>query len=97
MIIKNKKILVIGGAGFIGSHTVELLLKQNPKKIIIFDNLERGKISNLKIALKDPRVEIFKDGGDILKLDLLNEKHIIGFAIPNRSRRSKSNGIFIVI
>ena len=72
MIIKNKRILVIGGAGFIGSHTVELLLKQNPKKIIIFDNLERGKISNLELSLKDPRVEIFKDGGDILKLDLLN-------------------------
>lgn len=72
MIIKNKKILVIGGAGFIGSHTVELLLKQNPKKIIIFDNLERGKLSNLDFALRDSRVEVFKDGGDILKLDLLN-------------------------
>tara|TARA_Y100000768_G_scaffold387217_1_gene377763 strand:+ start:11381 stop:12334 length:954 start_codon:yes stop_codon:yes gene_type:complete len=72
MIIKNKRILVIGGAGFIGSHTVELLLKESPKKIIIFDNFERGKLNNLAKSLKDPRVELFKDGGDILKLDLLN-------------------------
>ena len=72
MIIKNKKILVIGGAGFIGSHTVELLLKESPKKIIIFDNFERGKLKNLSKSLKDPKVELFKDGGDILKLDLLN-------------------------
>ena len=72
MIIKNKRILVIGGAGFIGSHTVELLLKESPKKIIIFDNFERGKINNISKSLKDPRVELFKDGGDILKLDLLN-------------------------
>ena len=72
MKIKNKKILVIGGAGFIGSHTIELLLKEDPKKIIIFDNFERGKIDNLKLSLKDRRVEIFKDGGDILKSDLLN-------------------------
>ena len=53
-------------------HTVELLLKESPKKIIIFDNFERGKLNNLSKSLKDPRVELFKDGGDILKLDLLN-------------------------
>lgn len=72
MQIKGKKILVIGGAGFIGSHTVDLLLRENPKKIIIFDNFERGKIKNLEKSIKNPKVEIFKDGGDILKIDLLN-------------------------
>ena len=37
--IKNKKILVTGGAGFIGSLIVEVLVSESPKEIIGFDNL----------------------------------------------------------
>jgi nucleoside-diphosphate-sugar epimerase len=37
--MKNKKILITGGAGFIGSHLVESFLKMNCKKIVILDNL----------------------------------------------------------
>ena len=39
MKIDNKRFLVIGGAGLIGSHTIDLLLKENVKEIIVFDNL----------------------------------------------------------
>ena len=38
MDIKNKRFLVIGGAGLIGSHTVELLLKEDIREVVIFDN-----------------------------------------------------------
>ncbi len=73
MEIKNSRILVIGGAGLIGSHLVEELLKENPKEIIIYDNFCRGKKENLNDALKDSRVRIFEDGGDILHVDVLNK------------------------
>ena len=41
------KILVTGGAGFIGSHLVEKLISQN-HKIVIIDNLSIGKFKNIK-------------------------------------------------
>jgi len=72
MEIKEKKFLVIGGAGLIGSHTVDKLLLENPKEIIIFDNFVRGLRSNLIQSLKDPRVTIYDIGGDICQADILN-------------------------
>ena len=41
------KILVTGGAGFIGSHLVELLIKKK-FKVFIVDNEYSGKIKNIK-------------------------------------------------
>ncbi len=48
--IKNKSILVTGGAGFIGSHLVDGLIKEKPAKIVVVDNLFLGKLENLKEA-----------------------------------------------
>ena len=42
MDIKGKKLVVIGGAGLIGSHTVDLLSKEDVKEIVIYDNFVRG-------------------------------------------------------
>jgi GDP-D-mannose 3',5'-epimerase len=47
MKIENKKILVTGGAGFIGSHLVKSLISQNAN-VTVIDNLFRGKKDNLK-------------------------------------------------
>jgi UDP-glucose 4-epimerase len=71
MDLKNGRFLVVGGAGFIGSHVVESLLKHDVKEIIIYDNFFRGTLENLAPALTDPRVSIFSDGGDILQTDIL--------------------------
>jgi len=73
MDIKGKKILVIGGAGLIGSHVVEELLKEDLEKVIVYDNFCRGTDENLAEALKDPRCHIYEIGGDILASDILND------------------------
>src|ERR1700724_1199148 len=71
MDLSGKKVLVIGGAGLIGSHVVDELLTTDVKEVVIYDNFFRGTIDNLHSALKDPRVSIFPHGGDILHQDLL--------------------------
>ena len=73
MVLKGKKFLIIGGAGFIGSHTLEKILKEDIKEVIIYDNFSRGKYSNIEKSLKDKRVKVFGDGGDILQPDILNK------------------------
>jgi UDP-glucose 4-epimerase len=73
MDIRGKKFAVIGGAGLIGSHTVDLLAKEDVGEIVIYDNFVRGSMENLSEALVDPRVKIFEAGGDICQTDVLHE------------------------
>jgi UDP-glucose 4-epimerase len=70
--LNGSRILVIGGAGLIGSHVVEELLKEDVKEVIVYDNFCRGTHENLQKALKDPRCYIFEIGGDILQADILD-------------------------
>ena len=72
MDLEGKRFLVIGGAGLIGSHTVDNLLKNDIKEVIVYDNFTRGREENLENALKDPRCSIYDIGGDILQTDILN-------------------------
>ena len=64
-------ILITGGAGYIGSHTVLNLIEKTDYKIIIFDNLENGHIETINTLLKiNPDNIIFEKG------DLRNIKDI---------------------
>ena len=72
MDLKGKKLVVIGGAGLIGSHTVDHLIKEDIKEVVIYDNMVRGSRENLNEALKDPRVKIYDVGGEILQTDILH-------------------------
>ncbi|HEY0148210.1 MAG TPA: NAD-dependent epimerase/dehydratase family protein [Allosphingosinicella sp.] len=71
MDLKGRKLVCIGGAGLIGSHTVDRLLREDVGEIIVYDNMVRGRSENLVEALKDPRVRIYDIGGDILQTDIL--------------------------
>lgn len=72
MDLSNKRFLVIGGAGLIGSHTVDELLKEDVKEIRIFDNFSRGTQENLAEALKDSRVNVFAHGGELMHPEIVH-------------------------
>ena len=72
MDIRGKKLVVIGGAGLIGSHTVDQLTQEDVGEILIYDNFVRGNVDNLHQALNDPRVKVFDIGGDICQPDILD-------------------------
>jgi UDP-glucose 4-epimerase len=72
MDVTGSRVLVIGGAGLIGSHVVEELLKEDVGEVIVYDNFCRGTHEDLHEALKDPRCRIFEIGGDILQTDILD-------------------------
>ena len=65
MNLAGQKFVVIGGGGLIGSHTVEVLTREDVGEVLIYDNFVRGSRDNLRGALKDPRVKIYDVGGDI--------------------------------
>ena len=68
MNIDGARILVTGGAGLIGSTTIDLLLSQHaPAQIVILDNLVRGSLANVESALSDPRLRFVQ--GDICDVE----------------------------
>ncbi len=65
--ITGKHFLVTGGAGFIGSHITEYLLKNNAAKVRVLDNLATGLQSNVDMFSSYPNYEFVK--GDIRDFD----------------------------
>jgi len=53
VILRNKHIVVVGGAGFIGSHLVDALIKENPAKITVMSNFFVGSKNNLTGAINN--------------------------------------------
>lgn len=69
--LDDARILVIGGAGFLGSHLVDQLTLEPVREIVVLDNFVRGTRANLRQAVRDPRVRIVE--GSITDLDCLRE------------------------
>jgi len=65
-ILSNSRVLVTGGAGFIGSNLIEALLSQN-NQVVCLDNFSTGKKENIQAFLNQPNFTLIK--GDIRKLE----------------------------
>jgi UDP-glucose 4-epimerase len=68
--LKDKVILVTGGAGFIGSHLVEEILHAGAKKVVVVDNLFVGKIANLS-AVQDQIIFYQEDASDLHVMEMV--------------------------
>ena len=64
--LKSSSFLITGGAGFIGSHIVEYLLKYGASKVRILDNFSTGSMDNIRDFLDNPAFELIN--GDIRDL-----------------------------
>jgi UDP-glucose 4-epimerase len=72
MSLRNKSVLVTGGAGFIGSHLVDQLIQMSVERITIVDNFFLGKDRNLKDAkVKDKDLKVYNQ--DITDLDVMSK------------------------
>lgn len=59
--IQNKNVLVTGGAGFIGSHLCDGLLKEGASKVVCVDNFFLGKMENIEDALTHDNFVLYRD------------------------------------
>jgi UDP-glucose 4-epimerase len=108
--IKQSTILVTGGAGFIGSHLVDRLIKEEAKKVIIIDNMFLGSEDNLKSAISKGAI-LYKDDIEITSsLDYIFEKYKIdivfncatkalnySFVNPKNAFNTNVNGVLNIL
>jgi UDP-glucose 4-epimerase len=63
--LKDKRVLITGGAGLIGSHIADLVALDGPREIVILDNFTRGRRENLaEVLAKTPLTIVDGDIGD---------------------------------
>ncbi len=77
--LKGKKVLITGGAGFIGSHLVDRVLKEKPSEMVIVDNFFLGNENNLEEArTRYPDIEVVRmDAGDLAAMqDIVSDRSI---------------------
>jgi UDP-glucose 4-epimerase len=81
------RVLVTGGAGFIGSHLVDMLMARG-EEVCVIDNLSTGSLENIKQWLESPRFTFIK--GDLLDISDLGDYDIIFHLAANPEVRVSS-------
>ncbi|KAG0500559.1 hypothetical protein HPP92_000631 [Vanilla planifolia] len=76
----NLRILVTGGAGFIGSHLVDKLMENDKHEVIVVDNYFTGSKDNLKKWIGHPRFELIRH--DVTEPLLVEVDQIYHLACP---------------
>src|SRR5688572_19124866 len=71
MDLSGKRLLVVCGAGLIGSHIVDQLLEHDVEEVLTYDTSSRCSYDNLERALRDPRATVYPHGGDVIHADTL--------------------------
>lgn len=69
MTLQNTRTLITGGAGLVGSHIADLLVKERASEIVILDNFVRGRRENLAWAMRNGPVTVVE--GDLRDQDLV--------------------------
>src|SRR5271169_263138 len=69
--LKANRVLITGGAGLVGSHIADLLVRENSPEIIVLDNFVRGRRENIASASANGNIRIVE--GDIRDTQLLHE------------------------
>jgi nucleoside-diphosphate-sugar epimerase len=100
------KYLVTGGAGFIGSHLVERLLKENDTtEVVVIDNMYEGKLSNLPTdsrltiyegSILDPIEELFHEIDVVFHLAALTRPQE-SIADPEKYNETNITGVLRVL
>jgi len=80
--MKYNTFLVVGGAGFAGSHLVDLLVQLGAEKIVVLDNLFLGRMENLSWAEKNGNVIVYREDARYLT------------AVENIIEREKIEAVF---
>ena len=70
--LAGKRVLLTGGAGFVGSHIVDQLLTHNAAAVTVIDNMVRGHPGNLASALATGRVTLIE--GDVRDAELVEAR-----------------------
>src|SRR5579885_2733962 len=71
MTLNRGRIVITGGAGLIGSHIADELLRRGAEEVVVLDNRSRGRLDNLRDALATGRVRVvegdIRERGDVEK------------------------------
>lgn len=109
MAFKNKRILVTGGTGFIGSHIVDAVLKMGAEEVIAVDNFVNSSKKNVEHLINEPRFKLVE--ADISDYNSLKNviqgcdyifheaasKMVVSFENPMIDFKTNLNGTFNIL